>query len=490
MAEDETLERRLALALLGILAARLVAVWLNRTDLFFDEAQYWSWAQEPAFGYYSKPPLIAWLIGATTTICGDGEACLRSASPVLHTVTAWLVFLIGRRLYDGRVGFWSALVYATLPGVSLSTGLISTDVPFLLLWALALWAFLRLRQSDRIGDAVLLGLAIGGGFLARYSMSFFVLSMLVALWVGRGERRHIGLARWAVVLGAAGLVLAPNLAWNASHHFATLSHTADNAKWSGSLLHPGKALEFVGAQFGVLGPILFGAFLVIAWRALAPRRAPPLAEAERLLLAFALPIVLIYVGQAFLSRAHANWAAAGYLAATVLVTATMLREAPRLFRVSLGLHVALAAVISIAPIFAGRLPVSTEHDPFRRLLGWRELAEAVRAEIAAAAASGRPYASILVDDRGTLAEMLYYLRDVETPIRAWKAGPVPHDHFEMTRPFTGETPALLVDHGSDSGGVLKKFRTVEQRLARGAGAGGRDWRALTLYRLEGYKAPP
>ena len=90
MADDKILERRLALVLLGIMAVRLVALWLNRTDLFFDEAQYWSWAQEPAFGYYSKPPLIAWLIGATTAICGDGEACLRSASPVLHTVTAWI----------------------------------------------------------------------------------------------------------------------------------------------------------------------------------------------------------------------------------------------------------------------------------------------------------------------------------------------------------------------------------------------------------------
>ncbi len=489
MAEDKTLERRLALILFGIMAARLVALWLNRTDLFFDEAQYWSWAQEPDFGYYSKPPLIAWLIGATTALCGDAEACLRSASPVLHTVTAGIIFLIGRRLYDGRVGFWSALVYATLPGVSLSTGIISTDVPFLLLWALALWAFLRMRRSDGPGDALMLGMAIGAGFLARYSMSFFVASMLVALWAGRGTGERIGLARWAIVAGAALLVLSPNIAWNIAHSFATLGHTADNARWTGSLLNPGKALEFLGAQFGVFGPVLFGALLVIAWRALAHRRTQPLAEADRLLLSFALPIIVIYVGQAFLSRAHANWAAAGYLAATVLVTATMLREAPRLFRWSLGLHGVLAALIAIGPMFAGALPIPSERDPFRRLLGWRELAQSVREEVTTAAADGRPYAAILVDDRGTLAEMLYYLRDVDTPIRAWKAGPVPHDHFEMTRPFTGETPALLVDHGSYSGSVLKKFTTVEQRFARRVGTEGRDWRALNLYRLEGYKAP-
>lgn len=490
MAAERSIERRLALILLGLLGARLLALWLNRTDLFFDEAQYWSWAQEPAFGYYSKPPLIAWLIGATTALCGDTEACIRSASPLLHTLTAWIIFLIGRGLYEARAGFWSALVYATLPGVSLSTTLISTDVPFLLLWALALWGFLRLRRSDAASDALLLGAAIGLGFLARYSMAFFVGSMLVALWAGRAEAARIGRARWGIVVGVTLLVLSPNVAWNAAHRFATLGHTADNAKWAGSLVHPLKALEFLGAQFGVFGPILFGAFLVIVVRVLARRQVRSLTEADRLLLAFALPILLIYVGQAFLSRAHANWAAAGYIAGTVLVTATVLREAPRLFRASLGLHGALAVVVALAPAFAGQLPVGSERDPFRRLLGWRELAGLVREEVAASAAAGKPYATILVDDRGTLAEMLYYLRDIDTPIRAWKAGSAPRDHYEMTRPFTGERPALLVGHGAEPGTILRRFRQAEMRLARGPRPDGRDWRALELYRLDGYKAAP
>ena len=49
----------LVVALGALLAIRLVALVFNRTDLFFDEAQYWAWSVEPAFGYYSKPPLIA-----------------------------------------------------------------------------------------------------------------------------------------------------------------------------------------------------------------------------------------------------------------------------------------------------------------------------------------------------------------------------------------------------------------------------------------------
>src|SRR5688572_16058438 len=163
-----------------LLLARLVALGLNGTDLFFDEAQYWSWSLEPAWGYYSKPPLIAWVIGAATAVCGSGEFCIRLPSPLLHTATALMVFLIGRRLYDTQTGLWSALAFATLPGVSLSAGIISTDVPLLLCWAVALWAFIELiERPEAWWPSLVLGVAFGLGLNAKYAMVFFPLSMAV-----------------------------------------------------------------------------------------------------------------------------------------------------------------------------------------------------------------------------------------------------------------------------------------------------------------------
>jgi hypothetical protein len=37
-------------------------------------------------------------------------------------------------------------------------------------------------------------------------------------------------------------------------------------------------------------------------------------------------------------------------------------------------------------------------------------------------------------------ELLYYLRDVPTPLYVWPSGPTPRDHYEMTRPFTAASP--------------------------------------------------
>jgi 4-amino-4-deoxy-L-arabinose transferase-like glycosyltransferase len=102
----------------ALLAVRIAALVAARIDLVLDEAQYWTWSRELALGYFSKPPMIAWLVRGATEICGNGEACVRAASPVLYTLTAILIYAAARQLYSERIAFWSAIVFATLPGVS------------------------------------------------------------------------------------------------------------------------------------------------------------------------------------------------------------------------------------------------------------------------------------------------------------------------------------------------------------------------------------
>jgi 4-amino-4-deoxy-L-arabinose transferase-like glycosyltransferase len=77
---------------------RILALAANGTDLFADEAQYWAWSRELAAGYYSKPPLIAWIIAGASQVCGDGEFCVRLPSALIHGATSVAIFLIGRRL--------------------------------------------------------------------------------------------------------------------------------------------------------------------------------------------------------------------------------------------------------------------------------------------------------------------------------------------------------------------------------------------------------
>ena len=129
----------LVIFILALLAARLTANALAQTDLVSNEAQYWSWSLELAWGFFSKPPMIAWVIRATTELCGSGEACLRSFPAVLSAIATWFVFLAGRALYDARLGFWSAIVFDTLPLIAFLAAAVTPDVPLLLFWSVALY---------------------------------------------------------------------------------------------------------------------------------------------------------------------------------------------------------------------------------------------------------------------------------------------------------------------------------------------------------------
>ena len=64
---------------------------------------------------------VAWLIAASTWLAGsDNELAVRMTAPLLHFGTALVIYALAQRLYDQRVAFWSAVVYATLPGVWVS----------------------------------------------------------------------------------------------------------------------------------------------------------------------------------------------------------------------------------------------------------------------------------------------------------------------------------------------------------------------------------
>ncbi|MDE0856041.1 MAG: glycosyltransferase family 39 protein, partial [Nevskia sp.] len=129
--------------LLALTAYRGLSLYFDGLDLYVDEAQYWTWAQQLDWGYYSKPPVIAALIALTTSACGDSAFCVKSGALLLYPFITLLIWATARRLFGGRVAFWSATAFVLLPGVSLSSLIISTDVPFFLFWALALYAYLR-----------------------------------------------------------------------------------------------------------------------------------------------------------------------------------------------------------------------------------------------------------------------------------------------------------------------------------------------------------
>ena len=59
-------------AILAVMLCQVVfLVWGCDWDLCGDEAEYWAWSRRLAWSYYSRGPVIAWLIRLATELLGD-----------------------------------------------------------------------------------------------------------------------------------------------------------------------------------------------------------------------------------------------------------------------------------------------------------------------------------------------------------------------------------------------------------------------------------
>ncbi|HUJ98953.1 MAG TPA: glycosyltransferase family 39 protein [Stellaceae bacterium] len=454
--EEERTWRLALWAVFAVTLARLVWLGLGHADLYPDEAQYWIWSLHPAFGYYSKPPMVAWLIALTTRVFGDNEAAVRLAAPLLHFGTALVLYHLARRLYDARTALWSAIAYATLPGVSASAAIMSTDAPLLFCWAVALYAFVRAREPGGGRWWILAGIAAGFGLLSKYAMAYWLLSALLFLLLFRDERRHLKRFFGAVLI--ALVIYAPNFAWNAVNGFVSYLHTRDNADLGGPLFHPKMFLEFLGSQFGVFGPIFFAsliAMVALARRTLKDRRAALLA-------CFALPSLAMMLVVSFLSRAQPNWSAPTYVSATVLVVAWLLAQGRvTLVAVSVVLDIVLAVAAfgahDLAPVFGVQLPV--RYDPLHRLRGWKILGRSVSELLAR-----HPGTVLMSDDREDLAALIYYVRPHPFDALKWNGDGGIHDQFDLTAEpsrYIGDNFLLVAKSSSNVQRILERFKSVE-----------------------------
>ena len=456
------------LTILAVTLWRVAALSLNQVDLFMDEAQYWLWGQEPAFGHYSKPPLIGWAIRASVELGGsDAPFWVRLPGPISYGIAGVLVSLLAMRVWPARAAAWAGAVFVSLPGISVLQQFISTDDLLFPFVALALLAWFRLAERPNTGWALTLGAAVGLGMMAKYAMIYLVGLVPLALLLGQGRQipaRHFGLA--AIV---AALIFAPNIWWNVANGFITVSHTAENAGWQGIDLNWSGAAEFLGTQFAAFFPI-FGVAYILA--ALRPREG---GRNARYLLLFSLTIFLAVTVQALIRDANGNWAAPAFVAGTALAAPWLYLASRTWFRAGLALNLAFAALLPLTMLNPEMWVIRGE-QVFARTMGVRALSEAA---LDTARAEG--LTAIAASDRKILADLAYRSKGTGISVYAYPVSEPPDSHYALTRPLTAAAgPALYVGKTAPAPcGALPEIRRWE-------GEAGTDRiRNLVFLRLDG-----
>ena len=190
-----------------------------------DEFLYLAEGRHMAWGFMEVPPLLsvfAWL----THLFGNGFFWIKFWPSLIGAFT----FVIGGKLILNLGGGTYALFLAFL--CFFFSAYMRVDYLFqpnfleIFFYTLIAYSLVRYIQTNNNSWLYLNGLSMGLGMLSKYSIAFFILSVMIGLLLTR--QRKIFLNRhfyFSSIL--AFIIFLPNLLWQASHHFPVVFHMSE-----------------------------------------------------------------------------------------------------------------------------------------------------------------------------------------------------------------------------------------------------------------------
>ncbi|HVW02267.1 MAG TPA: glycosyltransferase family 39 protein, partial [Planctomycetaceae bacterium] len=93
--------------------------------------------------FVDKPVMMYWLMMAGYSVFGTTEFGARCASALVGLGTVWITYLIGRRLFSERVGFWAGLILSSGVYFNVISRAATPDIELVFCCTLAMYAFVR-----------------------------------------------------------------------------------------------------------------------------------------------------------------------------------------------------------------------------------------------------------------------------------------------------------------------------------------------------------
>ncbi len=198
------------LVILNIIQAAL-------TPLIFDEAYYWYYAQNLAFGYFDHPPMVAWMVKLGSQIF-PGELGVRFVSSLLSGATAIVLWnTIDKVEKEKFIPHFFVLLFSMVL-INAYGFLTLPDTPLLFFTALFLWSYKKYLDKPGLTIAVVLGLCMAGLMYSKYH------AFLVIFFVGISNLRLLSSKYIWVAIGVGLLAYLPHLWWLLEYDFVTIRY--------------------------------------------------------------------------------------------------------------------------------------------------------------------------------------------------------------------------------------------------------------------------
>lgn len=327
-------------------------------DLAPDEGHYWDWSRHLDLSYYSKGPLIAWLIRLGCEVFGDLAMAvngtlmpaIRVPAVICGGLTLGALYTFTYQTYrSDRLALGVVLVILTLPSFLALSVVMTIDAPFLCCWSWALVLGRMAAIDNKFWAWPATGLLVALGILAKYTMALWgVSAVLFVLFTPTHRYLLLRAGPWIMGLVAATSAI-PILIWNSANNWVTFRHVAvqagvaDSPKNSG--FRPEGPLIYIGEQFAPL----FGYWFVLWLIAVVVMRPWRITNVGvRYAWWMSVPTFTLFGVTSFTTKVQVNWPVAAYLSGAALIAGWLSQIRPRTsVRVAIVITMLLGTAITI-----------------------------------------------------------------------------------------------------------------------------------------------
>jgi len=239
------------LIILGIAFINLMIHLLTNGQygFFRDELYFIDCAKHLDFGYADMPPLTPFFAKIVIALFGETLQGLRFFPALLSSALVFLTGLMAREMGGRLYAQILASITIVVAPVYLVAGTQFQTIPVdQFFWVLTCYLFIRIINTNNQKLWLLIGLVMGMGLLAKYSIVFLAVAIFFGIII---SNRRIMLTKIWIWLGVliALIVFLPNIVWQIQNGLPVIEHMQALRKDEST-----PTLQFLIEQIIILNP--------------------------------------------------------------------------------------------------------------------------------------------------------------------------------------------------------------------------------------------
>lgn len=262
------------------------------TELIYDEAYYWYYAQKMDWGYFDHPPMVALMIKISSWFF-NGELGVRFVSCLFGFGTAITLWWLIDNPKKSEFQFHFFLIIFALPLLNAYGFFTLPDTPLLFFTAIFLLIYKRFLEKETLLNAILMGITMAAMMYSKYHAALVIIFVLIS-----NLRLLTNKYAW-LALGVSLVCYVPHLYWLFENDFVTLNfHIYER---------PNQPYNFEGFTLGYLLNLVVIFGLLFPWMYWALFKTTTKNKFTRALLFLVFGFIIFFFVSSFNRRTQTQW---------------------------------------------------------------------------------------------------------------------------------------------------------------------------------------